>query len=162
MNARLYELTCQSCQSKWMVKVESIVNANIEKNLKNSILDSSYFHRKCSCCGNIISFYYPFLYCDIKHKALIVLLTREDEKWVQQLKNIEHYKDFTLYEVDNETELKEYIILTDHEIDIHRFLELKQKLSKTYTNITIDMIDDDYVWLHSTESNFGVELKYVK
>ncbi len=162
MNARLYEITCSDCHSKWMVKVESVVNANIEVPMKAMLLNASFFKRKCSCCGKIIHFYYPFLYCDTTNKSLVILCTKEEEQWIKQLKTMDYYQDYICYEVENENQLKESILIIDFQLSANKLNTFKQSVSNQYNNVYIDMIHDGYIFFNSDEKEFAIEMKYVK
>ena len=157
----MYEIDCAHCQSKWMVKAETIVNATIEYSLKQSILDESFFKRKCKNCGNTIYFYYSFLYCDTKNKVLVALKIKEDSKWIEQLKMNSHYKDFELYEIEDGVQLKELILVSDYNLDYNRILECKKKLQHQYTNMYVDAVDECYVWMVCNETFFGIEIRHV-
>lgn len=162
MNSRLYEIRCPKCDSVWMIKCESVVHAENEKTLKKLIIDEAFFTRKCSKCNELITFYYPFLYCDIKRKFLIALIVDDEVSWLNELDKVDVYKDFKKRIVHNGKELKEKILIYEYGFDDEGIEVIKKQLDKKYQYLRFESADHEFIWFESEKGPIGVEQKFYK
>lgn len=158
----MYEIKCPNCESVWMVKCESVVHAENEKSLKKMILEEAFFTRKCSKCGELITFYYPFLYCDLKRKFLIALIVDKDANWIKELDELEMYKAFNKRIVHNEKELKEKILIYEYGLEDESIQIIKKQLKNKYKHIYFEQADDSLLWFESENGPIGVERRFYK
>lgn len=160
MKSKMYEIHCDHCDSEWMVKCETIVHAQNEKSLKSRILEESFFTRKCSKCGKLISFYYPFLYCDMEKKYLIALAD-EHTKWIEELDKLDQYHDFNKRMVTNEWELKEKINIFDAGLSDYGIASIKERLKHLYSTFYFQERDENgLLWFHSDKGMIAVEERF--
>ncbi len=160
MNRKLYEVTCKHCHSQWMVTCESVIQAQIEPHLKQSIVEDSFFHRLCSNCKQTISFYYPLLYVDVKHKACIAFTTQEDAIWIQQLRGSAYYASYRIYEITSSSDMVECIHAIDAELDIQKINALKKLLSKRYAHMVFESSENQTLWFLSNKGRIGIPIKF--
>lgn len=160
MNSKLYEIKCPKCDSVWMVKCESVIHAENEKTLKKLIIEEAFFTRKCSKCGELITFYYPFLYCDIKRKFLVALVVDEEANWLNELDEIEIYKEFKKRMVHNGKELKEKILIYEYGLDDEGIDLIKQQLESNYQFLYFESADNEFLWFESERGPIGVERRF--
>lgn len=160
MKSKLYEIRCAHCDSVWMVKCETIVHAKNEKKIKEKILEESFFTRKCSKCGELITFYYPFLYCDMERKYLIALAD-ENTKWIEELEKLEQYEHFKKRIVMNAWELKEKINIFDSGLSDYSIAAMKEKLKHVYATFYFQEKDDNgLLWFVSDKGPIAIEERF--
>ncbi len=157
MQKRLFEVICHSCNRTWTIQRDSVVHAQIEKQLKRSILQRQYFTCQCRHCGSCIPFYFPFVYIDTKQKVLITLQIDP-----QKLGRLSHYEHYMQTSVENEQSLIQEILISDYDLDIQKINQVKQSLQHRYLNMYVDSIENDYVWFSSDEQSFGIAIQSIK
>lgn len=162
MNSKLYEIRCPKCNSVWMVKCESVIHAENEKTLKKLIIEEAFFTRKCSKCDELITFYYPFLYCDIKRKFLIALAVDKEASWLNELDELEIYKEFRKRIVHNGKQLKEKILIYEYGFDDEGIDLIKKQLEDKYRYFYFESADKEFLWFDSERGPIGVERRFYK
>lgn len=65
--------TCPKCKNKSELVMWDSVNATLNPELKESIMNRKFFDWECSDCGEIFSINYSFLYNDMVKKYMIYL-----------------------------------------------------------------------------------------
>lgn len=146
MKERIYTIHCKKCGSDWVFKGQSLINSQLESEYKSKIKDGSFFRRKCSKCGEIITFTYPFIYQDIKrHLALVIDLP--------QLK-IEGYK--ILYFNDH-ISMSEGLKIIDDDLDFDQVNELKAKLAK-YQKLIYQERDEEFLYFDSEKGIIAIKI----
>ncbi len=148
MKTKIFEITCPGCQSTWAIQAPALVNGELEKGIKQKILQEAFFNRKCSNCGNIIKFYYPFVYQDPKHKVLITI----DIDDVQM-------DDYRLYAVKNEPELIELIKILDDDEMLEHINLIKEKL--VYKYCYYNGKDKEYYFFETDKGLIAIQRKQV-
>ncbi len=159
MNTKRYEITCHECASTWSVMCESVIHAQHEEKAKEAIMEGAFFTRKCSHCGALITFHYPFLYCDPKLRLLIAFDDGQG-KWIRALNEIAQYKQFTKRIVHTEMELREKIAVFEHSLSDESVSLMKQKLKDRYTHFHFDSEQNDVLWFISDKGPIGVEKRF--
>lgn len=160
MKTKMYEVVCPECGCQWMIPCETLVHAQNESALRERIIERSFFTRKCSKCGKMITFYYPFLYCDMKEKFLIALAS-EDTKWVHDLDALEQYKDFRKRLVIDEVQLREKILIFENHLEDEGIALIKNKLRDKYQTFHFDGLDENgLLWFTSDKGPVGVEKRF--
>ncbi|NCC54522.1 MAG: hypothetical protein EOM11_03435 [Erysipelotrichia bacterium] len=160
MKSKMYEIQCSKCESIWAIKCESVVHAENEKSLKKLILEEAFFTRKCSKCGELMTFYYPFLYCDLKRKFLIALIVDEETSWIKELDELEIYHHFHKRIVYNEKQLKEKILIYEFGLLDEGIEQIKERLKNKYEQVYFESADDDLLWFESEKGPIGVERRF--
>lgn len=159
MKTKMYEVVCSKCGCKWMIPCETLVHAQNESSLRKRILEGSFFTRKCSKCGKLMTFYYPFLYCDMKNKFLIAL-ANEDVKWVQELDELEQYVLFRKRLVIDESQLIEKIRIFEHHLEDEGIALIKERLKEMYQSIHFESEEDGLLWFRTEKGPVGVEKRF--
>lgn len=75
MRERLFELECPWCGHSFFLKRDTWLNA--DHNTEGLICSGAYFRHRCSKCGQVFSFFHPFLYHDPEKKFTVVLTEKE-------------------------------------------------------------------------------------
>lgn len=159
MKPKMYEIHCHECDSDWMIQCETIIHAQTESMIKDKILEGGFFTRKCSKCGALIAFYYPFLYCDAKAKYLLVI-AKEDAKWIEKLNQLEEYRDYKKRFVLDEMQLKEKIKIFDAGLEDEGISLLKEKMKNLYHTLIFDAYENHILWFQSEKGPIGVEDRF--
>lgn len=159
MKPKMYEMHCSKCNSDWMIQCETIVHAQSERMLKDKILEGGFFTRKCSECGELITMYYPFLYCDMKQKYLIAL-SKLDSKWVQKMNELDEYKDFKKRVVLDEIHLQEKIRIFDAGLEDETIELIKERMKNMYHTLVFEALENDCLWFRSEKGPIGVEMRF--
>lgn len=87
MRQVLYQLKCPQCSHVNLKVAETIINPNIEANLKRQILNDEFFMVQCRC-GYKINFLYPCIYVDKKQHLILFMKEAEalhEERCIQRL-----------------------------------------------------------------------------
>lgn len=158
----MYEIKCPKCESVWMVKCESIVHSENEKSLKQLILEEAFFTRKCSQCDEFITFYYPFLYFDLKRHFLIALVVDDEINWINELDALDMYKAFNKRIVYNGKQLKEKILIFENKLYDEGIQKIKTQLMNKYNEIYFDCLEDEILWFQSDKGLIGVEKRFYR
>lgn len=159
MKSKMFEVHCTKCDSIWMIKAESIVHAQSEKDLRNKILLQAFFTRKCSKCDSLLTFYYPFLYCDSENYFMIALCEQEAQ-WIKDIEKLPQYDAFDKRIVDSEVALKEMILIFENGLSDLSVLEMKEMLYEKYGQLQLEDIDDHYFWFQSDRGTIGISKAY--
>lgn len=160
MKSKLYEIKCPKCEHIWMVKCESVVHAENERSLRKLILEEAFFTRKCSQCDTLITFYYPFLYCDLKLHFLLALIVDKEANWIDELNELDIYRSFKKRIVHNEKELKEKILIFENQLEDAGIEKIKTQLKNKYHSIYFESADDEILWFESEKGPVGVERRF--
>ena len=133
------KLTCLSCQSEIVQVVNTFLNAGVDKQLKSRILQDEQFVMLCPKCHSKVPMVYPCIYKDQKKKLLV---------YVKQIQAVNHH-DLHQRFVKTIEELKELIVIFEHDLDDRGVYLLKDKLSLHETNqsksIQFYFADEEYL-----------------
>jgi len=143
LNPKLFEITCNNCEHKWFVKLDTIFHHEFQKNI-DFIHDYSLFHHKCSNCGTIVRFVYPLVYYFPKQSILISLGC--------DAKNFQHS---TSYRVSTIEAFSEYIKIINDGKDIESILALKSRLTQYHT-IVYDGSENQTLFFIADESLIAI------
>lgn len=80
MKSILVALVCKQCMYKTHKKSETLIMPDFEPNLRDELIEGSFFKKKCPCCGNTIEFVHPVLYVDKEHKFILMIKPQCDYK----------------------------------------------------------------------------------
>lgn len=159
MNTKLYDIKCPQCDSVWSVKGESVIHAQNEKMARDAIMKNAFFTRKCSKCGTLIQFRYPFLYCDPKLHFLIALDDQQG-KWIETLNEVNQYKKYIKRIVFTEIELKEKIAIFEAGLNDASIAVVKQKLKGRYQSFRFESLHNEVLWFLSEKGMVGIEKRF--
>lgn len=80
MKSILVALVCNRCLYKTHKKSETLIMPDFEPDLREALLEGSYFKKRCPCCGNIIEFFHQVLYVDKEHEFMLLIKPKGDFK----------------------------------------------------------------------------------
>lgn len=80
------QLTCRSCFYQTHKESETLILPDIEKDLKQLLLDENFFTARCPQCGRSIEFLHPCLYVEKKHDYMLYIKSKKDWKEDDHLK----------------------------------------------------------------------------
>lgn len=80
------QLTCRCCFYQTHKESETLILPEIEKDLKQALLNEDFFIAKCPQCGNKIEFLHPCLYVDKKHNYMLYIKSKKGWKHDDHLK----------------------------------------------------------------------------
>lgn len=148
MKQVLLQLKCPHCFHVNLKVAETIVNPNIESNLKKQILNDEFFSIKCRC-GTEINFLYPCVYVDKKQHLILFMKETSilhDDNCIQRL-------------VHNAEEFKEEIRINDAKLDDRVIAKIKRQIQVKSNKAHIYFIDRDadYLWFECDGQISGVE-----
>lgn len=131
------------CWHQKLKITDTIINPNVEKNLKQRILNDEFFTETCPKCQNKIRYIYPCIYAD-KQKKLILFMKKyvelHDETCHKRVvHSIEKFKEkILIYDAG----------LDDRAIDILALNLRKYCLSHNQSAETLlfTAADSDYLW----------------
>lgn len=126
MKSILIELQCPHCGSKKHVKSESFINPMFEPELKQAILEDTFFVHKCHVCHQLIHYQHPLLYHDNKNHYILYLMEENQEI------NLQYEKQIIKRVIRTVNELKEKIKIFDDHLDDRIIELLKVKLLRQY------------------------------
>lgn len=147
MKQILLQLKCPHCFHVNLKVAESIVNPNIESNLKKQILNDEFFSIKCRC-GTEINFLYPCVYVDKKQHLILFMKEKEilhDDTCIQRL-------------VHNAEQFKEEIRINDAHLDDRVIARIKHQIQVKSNKKHICFLDSDieYIWFECDGQISGV------
>ena len=73
----LVEIVCRNCNYHSHIKSHTLVNSQLEPELKERIVQGTMFRYQCPCCHTVIAFIHSFLYHDNEQKLLIGMDLKE-------------------------------------------------------------------------------------
>lgn len=74
------KIHCPKCQEEGTFKVWNSVNAELNPELREMVLDGSMFHFHCEKCNGDFILPNPTLYHDMKHKFMVWLVANANDK----------------------------------------------------------------------------------
>lgn len=122
------ELVCPECKEKFQADVYTSINVQMDKNIKNKVLNGTFFDFECTYCHKNFNVPYPVLYHDMDRKLLLQFSVDEDvEQTMKVLSAIDISKDYTVRFVDTYRNWIEKILIFDSGLD-DRIMELYKLL----------------------------------
>lgn len=112
------KITCLNCQHEIFKIRDTYLNPNIDKSLKQKILNDEYFYEICPKCNHVVKSIYPCIYKDASKHLMIYL---KENKVIQD-------KDYKQRYVTNVNDFKELIQIYEDDFDDRKIHILKQKL----------------------------------
>lgn len=148
MKQILLQLKCPHCFHVNLKVAETIVNPNIESNLKKQILNDEFFSIRCRC-GTEINFLYPCVYVDKKQHLILFMKEKEilhDDTCIQRL-------------VHNAEQFKEEIRINDAHLDDRVIARIKHQIKMKSNKKHLHFIDSDaeYLWFDCDGQVSGVD-----
>lgn len=132
------QVKCPRCHYDSPMAVWNSINASLDPELKEKLLDGELYHWKCEVCGLEIDVPYRTLYHDVKHKFMLFFTPWEEDE--DKYKEIEipipsgmEFKGYTFRSVFGINELREKISILEsclNDIAVERmkfFLKLDNK-----------------------------------
>lgn len=137
MKQVLLQLKCPHCFHVNLKVAETIVNPNIESDLKRQILNDEFFTLRCRC-NTPIHFLYPCVYVDKKQHLILFMKEAEvlhDDRCIQRL-------------VHDAEQFKEMIRIADAHLDDRAVFQIKRRLLSKNEKQLLYFLDCDgeYLW----------------
>ncbi len=138
---------CPRCGKKSEYTAWSSLNGTLDPEAKQKLLDGTLFIVECPSCGQRIQVYYPILYHDMEHAAMVYFV---DESCVEDTKAMfaetKKMVDPTLPKIRNrivtdQNALREKAIIFENELD-DRVIEL---LKQAYLALASEKYPDAHV-----------------
>ena len=120
-------ITCPKCKQESEFIIWKSLNADINPEAKQNLLDGSLFNFECSNCGHKCNVDYGILYHDMKKQVMVYYVnessvekTKEMMADTKKLKGMEEYRNRI---VTNQNALREKAIIFDNDLD-DRIIEI--------------------------------------
>lgn len=113
-------VTCPKCAQQSTVELVCSVNTEEEQNIREQILNESFFRWKCKKCGFQTKLLHPLLYNDIKNKFMVYYIPKversriADEKLEKEFSSLADIRKRVVPDVNA---LKEKLILLENHYD---------------------------------------------
>lgn len=130
------KLTCLYCKNEIIQIADTILNPNIDKDLKQKILNDTWMVTKCPRCHNKVKSIYPCIYKD-NSKKLIVHVKKKFE--VQE-------EGYTQRFVNSREAFIELIRIWEDNMDDQKIMYIKSKLKENNKLIEYVACDDEYLF----------------
>ncbi len=127
----LVEIVCRNCNYHSHIKSHTLVNSQLEPELKERIVQGTMFRYQCPCCHTVIAFIHSFLYHDNEQKLLIGMDLKEQT--ITALKD--QHPDSQLYLVKDPEQLREAVNITADYLRLDAITRLKKQLIKQDASI---------------------------
>ena len=127
----LVEIVCRKCTYHSHIKSHTLVNSQMEPELKERIRQGTMFRYQCPCCHTVIAFIHSFLYHDNKQKLLIGMDLKEQT--ITALKD--QHPDSHLYLVKDPEQLREAVNIIEDHLQLDVIVRLKKQLMKQDVSI---------------------------
>ncbi len=162
---------CPTCGEEFEVEVYNSVNATLQPELEEAILNGTFFERECPICKARLHIDFPFLYHDMNHHFLIqyVEIGKEEEylntykssisKSNEIIPNFE--KDYIFRVVSSYPLLVEKILALKAGLD-DRLLEIAKIIVGSYYTMQNMLGEDDRVFLYKNEDGFKVDIANIQ
>lgn len=122
------ELVCPECKEKFQANIYTSINVQMDQDIKNKVLNGTFFDFECTHCHKTFNIPYPVLYHDMDRKLLLQFSADEDvEQTMKVLSAIDISKDYTVRFVDTYRNWIEKILIFDSGLD-DRIMELYKLL----------------------------------
>lgn len=114
-----YDIACEECGSENEYKEYKSVNATLDPELREAIMDDSIFRYECHSCHHVTYYHHPLLYHDMEHRFMIQYSNDLKEfKESLHLMRIEGMiTDYTIRWTNNWYVFKEKIEMLEHQRD---------------------------------------------
>lgn len=127
MKSILVALVCKQCMYKTHKKSETLVMPDFEPDVREALLDGSFFKKRCPCCGAVIEFIHQVLYVDKKHKFILLIKPRDRFK-CNDHEVFQQHVDFRRRYVHSIHEIAEKLRILEDALDDRVIELLKAKL----------------------------------
>ncbi len=143
MKAILVGVTCKHCMYQTHKRSETLIMAEFEPQLREQLLNQTYFQIRCPQCGRLLHFQHPLCYVDKKHKFVILMKAREDitEKDLQLFNDRLDMRKRLVFHFQ---EIAEKIRIFEQGLDDRVIEKIKNNLYQRYENVKkIEFYDKD-------------------
>lgn len=82
------EITCPRCKRSFQTIVFQSVNTELRKDLPEQIISGKFFEETCPRCGFVAHLEYNVLYNDLKHQAMIWLVSPNSPTYENELNEV--------------------------------------------------------------------------
>ncbi|WP_296878647.1 CpXC domain-containing protein [Thomasclavelia sp.] len=125
------EISCVHCLQSSQNEIYPLINGNKDSKAKEMIMNEELFLYYCPHCGYYQPILYECIYYDEKLKYLVVLSKHGKEL----LRKIDFdISEYDIYFVSEVQEMKEKIIIKEHNLDNQVIEIMKQNIRNSYTN----------------------------
>ncbi|MDE7389750.1 MAG: CpXC domain-containing protein [Lachnospiraceae bacterium] len=128
------KVRCKKCGGETTAECWTSLDSNIDTDGRDRLLNGTLFTVACNKCGNEMNLCYPILYNDMKHRAMVWLVTKKEEIEKTALyfkeskvkigkENQKISEDYRQRIVTDQNHLREKAIIFDNGLD-DRIIEL--------------------------------------